>query len=195
MLDILQSQGREVTAFVDDHSAELGGSIHGVPVYPAANVLNNWPMSSEWVVAIGDNAVRQRLAKKLATRGCRFTMAVHPSAQIGLGVKIAPGTVIMANAVINADTQIGHHVIINTGAIIDHDCCVGDYCHVAPGCSVCGNVTLGSCVMLGVGSCICPGITIGDETCCGAGSVIVKSLPARCVAYGCPAKIVRSQAG
>jgi len=194
ILDILRQQGRCVTAILDDRPPAKNRTIHTVPIYAAAEALPTLPAESEWIVAIGDNAIRQRIAERLTARGYSFTTAIHPSAQIAMGVTIAPGTVVMANAVINPDTQIGRHAIVNTGATIDHDCVIGEYCHVAPGCSLCGQVTLGSHVFLGVGSRVCPGLTIGNQTICGAGSVVVKSLPSHCVAYGCPAKIVRSHA-
>lgn len=38
---------------------------------------------------------------------------------------------------------------------------------------------------------ICPGVTIGDRTVIGAGSVVVKDIPADCLAVGNPAKVVK----
>lgn len=192
ILDILIKQGRKVKAFVDDNPPSKIKSIHNIPIYHASEVLPNIVLDSQWIVAIGNNATRKRIAKRLKTLGYDFAKAIHPSAQIAIGVEIAPGTVIMPNVVINTDTQIGHHVIINTGATIDHDCVIGSYCHIAPGCSLCGQVHVEQEVLLGVGSKVCPGMRIGAQTTCGAGSVVVKSLPSRCLAYGCPAKIIKT---
>ena len=130
ILDILHQQGRTVTAIVDDNPPPGISQIHGVPVYLGKQILAKIePNSSQWIVAIGNNCIRQQIAAKLETQGYTFTTAIHPSAQIALGVDIAPGTVVMANAVVNIDTKIGHHVIVNTGATIDHDCQISDYCH------------------------------------------------------------------
>jgi len=192
ILDILIKQGRKVTAFVDDNPPSETKTIHNVPVYQTLDILPTITLDSQWIVAIGNNMIRQRIAEKLQALGYSFTTAIHPSAQIAMGVEIAPGTVIMPNVVLNTDTKIGHHVIINTGATIDHDCLVGDYCHIAPGCSLCGQVHLEPGVLLGVGSKVCPSVTIGEQTTCGAGSVILKSLPSHCLAYGCPAKIIQT---
>jgi sugar O-acyltransferase (sialic acid O-acetyltransferase NeuD family) len=193
ILDILDQQGRTVTALIDDNPLSKGTQMHGVPVQLSAEILAKIPCDrSEWIVAIGNNRIRQRIAEKLQNQEHSFTTAIHPSAQIALGVEISPGTVVMANAVINTDTQIGHHVIVNTGATIDHDCIIGDYCHIAPGCSLCGQVKIGAGVFLGVGTSICPSIEIGEWTTCGAGSVVIHSLPSHCLAYGCPAKIIQT---
>ena len=52
-------------------------------------------------------------------------------------------------------------------------------------------ITLGNQVWLGGGVIVLPGVTIGDGTTVGAGSVVTKDLPARVVAVGNPARVVR----
>jgi sugar O-acyltransferase (sialic acid O-acetyltransferase NeuD family) len=193
ILDILHKQNRTVVAIVDD-AVIIGdrarSNIHGIPILPSAAVLENVQIDDTyWIVTIGNNKIRQSVVQKLASQGAQFTTAVHSSAQIGFGVTIAPGTVVMANAVINPDAQIGEHAIINTGAIIDHDCQIADYAHIAPGCSLCGQVQVGEGALLGVGTKVKPLMKIGEWTTCGAGSIVVKSLPSHVIAYGCPARV------
>ena len=52
-------------------------------------------------------------------------------------------------------------------------------------------ILLGRNVWLGGGVIVCPGVTIGDDTVVGAGAVVTKDLPARVVAVGNPARVVR----
>jgi maltose O-acetyltransferase len=52
-------------------------------------------------------------------------------------------------------------------------------------------ITIGANVWLGGGVVVCPGVTIGDDTVVGAGSVITRDLPARVLAVGNPARVVR----
>jgi maltose O-acetyltransferase len=52
-------------------------------------------------------------------------------------------------------------------------------------------ITIGNNVWLGGGVIVCPGVTIGDNTVVGAGAVVVKDLPARVVAVGNPARVIR----
>jgi sugar O-acyltransferase (sialic acid O-acetyltransferase NeuD family) len=193
ILDILLKQKISVAGIVDDSPVQGCRYIHGVPIYSSQSILSSHPPdAARWIVAIGNNRIRQSIAEKLSNQGYQFITAVHSSAQIALGVTIAPGTVVMANAVLNTDAQIGHHAIINTGATIDHDCVIGDYAHIAPGCSLCGQVIVGSGALLGVGTKVKPAMEIGAWTTCGAGSTVVESLPPNVVAYGCPARVVHS---
>ena len=184
--DVLSRQNRWVAGFVVDSAAEVGVSIHGVPVLPSTHLSNIDPQNSQWIVAIGNNKVRQAIAQKLAAQGYTFTIAIHPSAQISQRATIGPGTVVMPNATINVDATIGQHAIINTGTVIDHDCHIADYAHIAPNCGLCGSVRVGTGSLLGVGTQVIPGKTIGEWSVCGAGSVLVKDVPARCLAYGVP---------
>lgn len=53
-------------------------------------------------------------------------------------------------------------------------------------------ITLGKECWIGAGAILMPGITIGAGTVVGAGSVVTKSLPERVVAFGNPARVIRS---
>ncbi len=52
-------------------------------------------------------------------------------------------------------------------------------------------ITIGDNVWLGGGVIVCPGVTIGADTVVGAGSVVTRDLPARVVAVGNPARVIR----
>lgn len=52
-------------------------------------------------------------------------------------------------------------------------------------------VTIGKNVWIGGNSTILPGVTIGDNTTIGAGSLVTKSIPANCLAYGNPCRVVK----
>jgi len=52
-------------------------------------------------------------------------------------------------------------------------------------------IVIGASVWLGAGVVVGPGVTIGDGTTIGAGSVVLRDVPARVVAAGSPARILR----
>ena len=53
------------------------------------------------------------------------------------------------------------------------------------------NVVLKRGCWIGASVIILPGVTIGENSVVGGGSVVTKSIPDRCVAVGCPAKVVK----
>jgi maltose O-acetyltransferase len=52
-------------------------------------------------------------------------------------------------------------------------------------------ITIGDNVWLGGGVIVCPGVTIGADTVVGAGAVVTRDLPARVLAVGNPARVIR----
>lgn len=52
-------------------------------------------------------------------------------------------------------------------------------------------VQIGKNVWIGGNSTILPGVTIGDETTIGAGSVVTHNIPARCIAFGNPCRVIK----
>ena len=140
------------------------------------------------VIAIGDNAIRKKVAAETAHR---FFNVIHPTAVVSQKASIGNGSMILHNTVIQANTKIGEHVIVNTSAQVDHDCHIGSYAHIAPGVVLCGTVTVGEGTFIGAGAVVIPGKKIGRWATVGAGAVVISDLPDYATAVGNPARIVR----
>ena len=188
VISMLRASGMEVAGLYDDDPAKQDAACAAVPVIGLISSLTS-AMSSECVLAIGDNATRQKLARRMSW--VHWLTVVHPKAYVHDSVRLGPGTVIMAGAVVQPDAQIGAHCIINTGATVDHGCVIGDFCHVAPGCNLGGAVTLAEGVLLGIGSVAIQSVSVGAWTAVGVGAAIVSDLPARVLAVGAPARVLR----
>jgi sugar O-acyltransferase (sialic acid O-acetyltransferase NeuD family) len=182
--DILIACGRTPGAFLDDapvHHRMLGITVIKGLALPEPG--------SAVIIAVGDNATRQRIAQRFTL----FDVAIHPSASVSRDAEIGPGSVVMAGAVINPGTRVGAHCIINTGAIVDHDCLISDFGHVGPGATLGGNVRVGTGSMVGLGASVIHGRAIGEHTIVGAGSTVVHDLPPCVIAIGSPARPVRTR--
>lgn len=144
------------------------------------------------VVAIGNNKVRVKLAGQLANAGIELVTLIHPSAVISRYASIGKGTVIFANAVVNAFATVEDNVIINTSAVVEHDCVVASGGHLSPNAAIAGGVVVEQCSWIGIGAVARQLVRIGSNTVIGANSTVIKDMPKDVTAVGSPAKVIKS---
>lgn len=181
---ILESGGFDIESIVD-HNPKLD-SIFNIPVLDF-NAIESLEGKS-FVISIGDNQSRKNVVESIQAT---YLKIIHPKAVISRFSIVLEGSVVMAGAIINADSKIGKHCIVNTGAIIEHDCVIGDFAHIAPNVSIAGNVSIGEGSQIGIGASIVQGVTIGKWAVVGAGSVILDDVPDYAVVVGVPGKIIK----
>lgn len=184
VIDLLTRGGVAIAGIIDRSPAVP--SLRGVPVLAEDAPL---PPEAEFVIAVGDNAVRERLAR--ARR--RFCTGVHPASTVATDASLGPGTVIMAGAVVNAGARIGRHCIVNTGAIVEHDCVLEDFVSIAPGAVIGGAAQVAHGSAVSIGATVLHGVRIGRHVVLGAGAVATEAVPDNVVAFGCPARVVRTR--
>lgn len=196
--DIVQTQGVcDIAGFIDD----VDPAHKGVP-FMGSSILGGREKFpgllqvgvDKAIVAIGDCAIRMRLADDLRQAGFALVTAIHPSATIAPDVVISAGSVVAAGAVLNPGARVGENAIINTSSSVDHDAVVEDGAHVSPGARLAGGVVVGRGSWIGMGACVKEGVKIGRNVVVGAGAVVLDDLPDRVVAWGVPARVVKSNA-
>jgi len=177
--------------YLDDDPSLIGQNFLGLPVLGALSDVNRIPHDAV-IVAIGDNATRQRIFERLQSQGEHFAVARHPHTVVGAGVSIGPGSMICAGVVINPGSVIGANVILNTACTVDHHNRIGDHAHLAPGVHTGGDVTIGAGTLIGIGATVMPQRRVGAWCIVGAGSLVHADLPDNVMAIGIPAKVIRT---
>lgn len=182
----------ELVAFFDEPRSE-NERLLGVPVESAARAkeLVSSKQIEVGALGYGNNFRRSELYAQLADTGLHWPVLVHPTAWVAPAANIGPGSVLMANAVVNVAARIGAGCIVNSGAIVEHDSVVGDFSAVSPGASIASNVVIGSYVFIGIGASVRGGVRIGDRSVIGAGAAVVKDVTAGVLAVGVPARETR----
>jgi sugar O-acyltransferase (sialic acid O-acetyltransferase NeuD family) len=198
ILDMLhQSGGYDVIGLLDDYKP-VGTECLGRRVIGTSrdlSLLQEQYTDPGMIVAVGDNWQRARIVDEILRVSPRmnFVTLIHPSAQIGLEVRLGPGTVIMAGAVVNPGSRVGPFCIVNTRASLDHESTMDEFASLGPAATTGGNVHVGAYSNIGIGATVLPMVSVGRHTVLGAGSVAVKSIPDEVVAYGVPARIIRAR--
>jgi sugar O-acyltransferase (sialic acid O-acetyltransferase NeuD family) len=178
---VMESPFREVT------------ELHGI------DGLDGWlngkiPADYSFVVAIGGSLGRDRCAisELLEQKGIRPIHAIHPNSMVARDASLSKGAQIMMGGIVGARALLDEWVIVNTGASVDHECRLGRGVHIAPGATLCGCVEVGAYTLVGAGSVVLPRVRIGEGSVVGAGSVVTRDIPDGVVAFGNPARVVRT---
>lgn len=187
--NVAYSCGLNLVAFIDD--AKVGKKVLGIPVISKQYSVENY-QSANFSVAIGDNAVRERVfyEYKSAFPDAQFPPLIHQSAVIGINSQIDDGTVIMPLANVGPNSKVGAGCILNTSSSIDHDCEMHEFSSIAPRVVLGGNVIIGSRSAISIGATIKHNILIGSDVVVGASSYVNKPIENNVLAYGSPCKFI-----
>ena len=194
--DIVRLRGDYALAgFLDDINPQRRGTdFYGAPVLGGREQLAGLRRCGirAVIVGIGHNAARLRLSALARAAGLELATAVHPNAMLSASANVGAGTVVKAGAVIDPGVSIGENVIISSCVSIGHNCVLHDGVRTSLGVLVSGEGTVGRATWLATGVVVIDRIRIGEYSLIGTGAVVLNDIPDRVVAYGIPAKVVRS---
>jgi hypothetical protein len=155
-------------------------------------ILARWPQSR---IHIGDDASLvscPRRATAAAVTPVRLK-TFGPEAAIVLeqGVELSGVSIAARSKTI----RIGAHTMIAPGCVlVDSDFHASwppERRHIDPGYERDAGIDIGDHVWIGMHCCILKGVHIGRGAIVAAGSVVVRDVPANCLAAGVPARVVR----
>jgi UDP-perosamine 4-acetyltransferase len=189
VIELIRAQGRYEVVGCTDREPQRR-EVVGAPLLGSDDVLPGLYARGirHCFVALGDNALRRKVATQVTALGFQLVNAISPKAIVSPSARIGRGVAVMGGAVINADATIGDLAIVNTRAAVDHDCQIGEAAHVAPRAALAGSVRIGPLAFVGAGATIVPGISVGESTVIGAGATVISDLGPNIVAVGVPAK-------
>lgn len=167
---VLMAQQFSLVGFLDDGAFAAGADVWGLPVLgPAANFANYLSHATHAVVAIGNNALRQKMFADLEAVGFMLASVVHPRAMVSPRAQLGKGVAVMAGAIVGTEAVLGQGVIVNCGAVADHHAQVHEFAHLGVNASMAGGSTLGALAWMQAGSAIGYGVNIAPGTVLGPG--------------------------
>jgi sugar O-acyltransferase (sialic acid O-acetyltransferase NeuD family) len=188
-----QATGRWSEFAFADNQIPIGTRVLGIEVVgPFDGLAVLLPRYAEAVVALGDAQLRERLQSTMEAIGYSIATIVHPRATVSPTATLGRGSVVFAQAVINAHSILGLGCIINTASSVDHDCELADFVHVCPGAHLAGGVAVGARTWIGIGAAVIQKVRIGTGCRVGAGAVVIRDIPDHATVAGVPAQPVRS---
>jgi sugar O-acyltransferase (sialic acid O-acetyltransferase NeuD family) len=140
-------------------------------------------------VAIGDNAVRQKVLKRLVEEGRDLGTVIHPDATVSPDAVIGRGVFVGPQAVVGPRATVGDGCLINSAAVVEHDVTLGPGAHVAPTAALAGGASIGALTLVGLGAKLVPRVKLGDRCVVGAGAVVLRDAEDDQRLIGVPARV------
>jgi len=197
-IDIILKEGKYRIAGIIDSVKETGTELFGYKVVGRQENLQQ--LIAEYdvhagIITIGDNWSRKLVFDQISgiAPNFKFVNAIHPSTIIGMNATIGVGVVVMAGCIINPSASVGNFCFMATGAQLEHDCSMGDFSSISAGSVTGGKVSIGKYSAIALGVIVMDRLTIGEHTVVGSGSLVTKDLPDHVLAYGHPAKVIRTR--
>lgn len=194
VIDNIEAQGKyEIAGLTTNNKKELESSLYGHKVIgldediPQLVIKHN---VSRYILGIGNMRVREKLIPYL-DKHMEAVNVIHPNSEISKHAVIGRGILIESFTKIANGATVGNHCIINPFSAINHDQTIGDNVLIASGVNLAGH-------SIGKNTIIADGVTIGFKKYIGAnciigeGAVVTKNIPDNSVAFGIPAKVIRT---
>jgi sugar O-acyltransferase (sialic acid O-acetyltransferase NeuD family) len=199
-IDIIEKENKYNIIGIIDPNKEVGSEICGYKVIGQKeqhlSELIQKHRIDAGIITIGDNWIRKNVYDLVVsqTPQFKFVNAIHPSVIIGNNVKLGIGIIVMAGCIINPNCVVGDFTFFATGAQLEHDSIIEEFASLSAGSVTGGKVKIGKYSAITLGVTIVDRVNIGENTVVGSGSVVLKDLPDNVLAYGNPAKIIRTRA-
>ena len=197
--DVVEKEGKYHIAGIIDSQWPIGSELYGYKVIgrqeDLVQIIEQYDIKGG-IIAIGDNYSRHFVWKFITelVPDFNFVNAIHSNACIANSAIVGKGVVMMAGVIVNASCVIEDFCILNTGALLEHNGHMEAFSLLSVGSMAGGKVRLKKFASVTVGVVIIDRVTIGENTVVGSGSLVMSDLPDHVLAYGSPAKIIRSRA-
>lgn len=130
---------------------------------------------------------RVKLLESYGIALSRFANFVHPAANVVRSAVMGTGNVIFPFAGLFSNVRIGNHNILYPRSFVGHDSQLGDS-NFLVGAGIGSEVVVGNGVFLGMNVVVNGGLSVGDFAFIGMASNVVKSVEARQMVFGNPAR-------
>jgi sugar O-acyltransferase (sialic acid O-acetyltransferase NeuD family) len=145
-------------------------------------------VDASYVLCLGWPWDREAVEARIGERAESAPPIVHPGADVGVGVELGRGAVVLGNAHVSPMVRMGLHSLVSYQASVGHDCVFGPYASVMPNSAVSGDVMGGSGVLVGSGAVVREGVSLGARVRVGAGAVVLNDVPDGDTVVGVPAR-------
>lgn len=183
----------ELVGFTDANPARHGQALCGLPILGPDELLPDLRRQgvSHAVIAAGEPHLRKRLAALLREHDFELTNVIHPHAFLAPEVQLGRGIIVLPGAVLMDNPSIGDNVFVGQAVSIGHDAVIGRDCLVGGRSAIGADVIIGEAALIGWASIIGPRHRVGTGAVIASGANVMSDVPEYAVAAGNPARVVQ----
>jgi len=164
VIDVIEQEGIYSIVGIIDDNASKGEMLLGYKVIGCDEDLVDLHTKYKYAfVAVGhmkSNEARVRIFHHIQSIGYEIPTIISPLAYVSQHAKIGDGTIVMHQALINANVSISKNCIINTKALVEHDSIVENHVHISTGAIINGGVRVKESSFIGSNATIREGIEV-----------------------------------
>lgn len=181
VIDVIELEGKYNIVGIIDKKELMGHDILGYKILGCdddlVELFKTYQYALVTVGQIKSNDLRVKLFNTLKNIGYKLPTIISPLSYVSKYAKVEEGTVIMHQALINANVTIGKNCIINTKALIEHDAIVKDNCHISTSAIINGGVAVEENTFFGSNSMAKEYIEIKANSIVGGGTNVMTNIP------------------
>lgn len=168
-VDVIQAEGRfAIAGIVERDGADFSATVMGYPVLGTdAQLPELRKRYAHALVTLGqirNPAPRIHLFEQLQDLGFSLPVICSPRAYCAPSARVGNGTILMHEALVNANAWVGENCILNSKALVEHDVVVGAHCHISTAAVLNGGVTVGERSFVGSNAVCVQGIALPEGT-------------------------------
>jgi sugar O-acyltransferase (sialic acid O-acetyltransferase NeuD family) len=188
-----RASGERLLGFLDDDPRAAGRTVLGLPVLGPLAWAQDAPGPLNVAVAIGQAGPKRRVVARLRAMGgdLRFPPVIHPFSCVGPGVELGEGVVIQPGSVLVCDLAVGEFTTVGACSSLSHDARAGAYNFFSPGLRLAGYGIVEDDCTTGLNTCILAHVTMHTGSTSGAGAVIIRDVAPGDTVVGVPARPLR----
>ena len=178
VIDVAESAGFSILGILDIPE-NVGKTVLSYPIIGTDDNIPEYVDKALFIVTVGhikDPNLRIKIHERIETAGGRLATLISGTSHVSKYSSIGEGSVIMHQAVVNADAKIGKGCIINTFANIEHDAVIEDFCHISTGAMINGNCFVGKGTFIGSQAVMVNGTSIAEGCVIAAGAMVRKNI-------------------
>lgn len=193
LIDLAVDCGYEIGGLYHYNDTRTGEWDHGYPIVGSFDDLFSRSdlTGRDFLLTMGDNAIRKSLTEKILSLGGRVPSLIHPSAVISRFAEIsAVGCYIGCFTFVQADTKIDQGTILLSHVNISHTNRIGKYCFFAGGATLGAYTIVEDNVFFGQGSLSISAKVprIGHDSYIGARALLTREVLPNTKMVGMPAR-------